>query len=86
MARSKKERDPIPEHFKSLEEAAEFANSQLSGMQFCMLEDDNDPTGENLLPYCKTIDEIRLRLVEGLNAIYSNELSCHKEDIDKQKT
>jgi hypothetical protein len=27
MARSKKERDPIPEHFKSIEEAAEFWDS-----------------------------------------------------------
>ena len=27
MARSKKERDPIPEHFKSVEEAAEFWDS-----------------------------------------------------------
>ena len=27
MARSKKEREPIPEHFKSLEEAAEFWDS-----------------------------------------------------------
>jgi hypothetical protein len=27
MAKSKKERDPIPEHFKSIEEAAEFWDS-----------------------------------------------------------
>ena len=27
MARSKKEREPIPEHFKSIEEAAEFWDS-----------------------------------------------------------
>jgi hypothetical protein len=27
MARSKKERDPIPKHFKSIEEAAEFWDS-----------------------------------------------------------
>jgi len=27
MARNKKERDPIPEHFKSIEEAAEFWDS-----------------------------------------------------------